>query len=213
MRLKRYGSGSIALGERSGDKPAGTRATDYIMILRNAVAVRLQGEARRRVVVRAFRCRLLALLRHAEGPRQCPLMREDRPAFRRGYCLALHGVDPRNIGAPPALGHSVVQLPMVNAGRDTTGREHRELYTARLWPREVWLLMVGRCWFTFASVLKRIQNRLIDIEALLDAFGDSVPNNPVTREFTEKQLNDKIPDDQKGRPSSPRAAAKKYSTR
>jgi hypothetical protein len=73
--------------------------------------------------------------------------------------------------------------------------------------------MVGRCWFTFASVLKQIQNRLIDIEALLDAFGDSVLNNPVTREFTEKQLNDKIPDDQKARPSSPRAAAKKYSTR
>jgi hypothetical protein len=33
------------------------------------------------------------------------------------------------------------------------------------------------------------------------------------REFTEKQLNDQIPDDQKTSPSSPRAAAKKYSTR
>jgi hypothetical protein len=43
VRLKRSGSGSIALGERSGDMSAGTRATDYFMILRIAVAVRLQG--------------------------------------------------------------------------------------------------------------------------------------------------------------------------
>ena len=73
MRLKRYGSGSIALGKRSGDKPAGTRATDYFMILRIAVAVRLQGEARRRVVMRAFRCRLLAPLAEINVVRStCP---------------------------------------------------------------------------------------------------------------------------------------------
>jgi hypothetical protein len=59
--------------------------------------------------------------------------------------------------------------------------------------------------------LNQIENRLIDIEVRL--AGD-VANKPVTlREFTEKQLNDKIPDDQKTNSPSPRAAAKKYSTR
>ena len=83
MRLKRYGSGSIALGERSGDKPAGTRATDYFMILRIAVAVRLQGEARRRVVVRAFRCRLLAPNGHADPIERCPLLGPKRKTSAR----------------------------------------------------------------------------------------------------------------------------------
>jgi hypothetical protein len=62
--------------------------------------------------------------------------------------------------------------------------------------------------------LKQIENRLIDIELRLDILGDDVVIKPVTlREFTEKQWNDKIPDDQKTNPSSPRAAAEKYSTR
>jgi hypothetical protein len=62
--------------------------------------------------------------------------------------------------------------------------------------------------------LNQVENRLMDIEVRLDTLGDDVANKPVTlREFTEKQLNDKIPDDQKTNPSSPRAAAKKYSTR
>jgi hypothetical protein len=62
--------------------------------------------------------------------------------------------------------------------------------------------------------LNQIENRLIDIEVRLATLGGDVANKPVTlREFTEKQLNDKISDDQKTNPSSPRAAAKKYSTR
>jgi hypothetical protein len=62
--------------------------------------------------------------------------------------------------------------------------------------------------------LRQIQNRLIDIEARLDALGGTVVNNPMTLcAFTEKQLNDQIPDNQKTHPSTPRAAAKKYSTR
>jgi hypothetical protein len=62
--------------------------------------------------------------------------------------------------------------------------------------------------------LRQIQNRLIDIEARLDVLGANVVNNPLTlRAFTEKQLNDQIPDYQKTHPSTPRAAAQKYSTR
>jgi hypothetical protein len=62
--------------------------------------------------------------------------------------------------------------------------------------------------------LNQIENRLIDIEVRLATFGRDVANKPVTlREFTEKQLNDKIPDDQKTNSPSPRAAAKKCSTR
>jgi hypothetical protein len=62
--------------------------------------------------------------------------------------------------------------------------------------------------------LNQIENRLIDIEVRLATLGSDVANKPVTlREFTEKQLNAKISDDQKTNPSSPRAAAKKYSTR
>ena len=62
--------------------------------------------------------------------------------------------------------------------------------------------------------LNQIENRLIDIEVRLATLTGDVANKPVTlREFTEKQLNDKIPDDQKTNSPSPRAAAKKYSTR
>ena len=61
--------------------------------------------------------------------------------------------------------------------------------------------------------LDQIENRLIDIEVPLAIFGGDVANKPVTlREFTEKHLNDKIPDNQKTS-TNPRAAAKKYSTR
>jgi hypothetical protein len=61
--------------------------------------------------------------------------------------------------------------------------------------------------------LDQIENRLIDIEVRLAIFGGDVANKPVTlREFTEKHLNDKIPDNQKTS-TNPRAAAKKYSTR
>jgi hypothetical protein len=62
--------------------------------------------------------------------------------------------------------------------------------------------------------LNQIENRLIDIEARLAVLGGDVANKPLTlREFTEKHLNDKIPDDQKTDSTNPRAAAKKYSTR
>jgi hypothetical protein len=62
--------------------------------------------------------------------------------------------------------------------------------------------------------LNQIENRLIDIEARLVVLGGDVANKPLTlREFTEKHLNDKIPDDQKTDSTNPRAAAKKYSTR
>jgi hypothetical protein len=62
--------------------------------------------------------------------------------------------------------------------------------------------------------LDQIENRLIDIEARLAVLGGDVANKPLTlREFTEKHLNDKIPDDQKADSTNPRAAAKKYSTR
>ena len=61
--------------------------------------------------------------------------------------------------------------------------------------------------------LDQIENRLIDIEVRLAIFGGDVATKPVTlREFTEKHLNDKIPDNQKTS-TNPRAAAKKYSTR
>jgi peptidoglycan hydrolase CwlO-like protein len=61
--------------------------------------------------------------------------------------------------------------------------------------------------------LQQIKNQLPEIKARLDALGSSsVADQPMTlREFTEKQLNGKRPDDQKADTSNPRAATKKYS--
>ena len=57
--------------------------------------------------------------------------------------------------------------------------------------------------------LQQIKRRLIDIEARVDALRTT--EKAVTlREFTEKQLNGKKPDDQETYASHPRTAAEKY---
>ena len=59
--------------------------------------------------------------------------------------------------------------------------------------------------------LQQIKRRLIDIEARVDALRTT--EKAVTlREFTEKQLNGKRPDDQVTYASHPRTAAEKYTT-
>ena len=59
--------------------------------------------------------------------------------------------------------------------------------------------------------LQQIKRRLIDIEARVDDLRTT--EKAVTlREFTEKQLNGKKPDDQETYASHPRTAAEKYTT-
>jgi hypothetical protein len=63
----------------------------------------------------------------------------------------------------------------------------------------------------FRRRLLDIKNRLPEIEARLEYLGAAAERRVTLREFTEKQLNDKGPNDQEANSSNPRAAAKKYS--
>jgi hypothetical protein len=62
----------------------------------------------------------------------------------------------------------------------------------------------------FRQRLLDITNRLLEIEACFEYLG-AAERRVTLREFTEKQLNDKGPNDQAANSSNSRAAAKKYS--
>jgi hypothetical protein len=63
----------------------------------------------------------------------------------------------------------------------------------------------------FRQRLLDIKNRLLEIEARFEYLGTAAERRVTLREFTEKQLNDKGPNDQAANSSNSRAAAKKYS--
>ena len=63
----------------------------------------------------------------------------------------------------------------------------------------------------FRQRLLDITNRLLEIEARFEYLGAAAQRRVTLREFTEKQLNDKGPNDQAANCSNSRAAAKKYS--
>jgi hypothetical protein len=69
------------------------------------------------------------------------------------------------------------------------------------------LEMLGK----FRRRLLDIKNRLLEMEARFEYLGAPAERRVTLREFTEKQLNDKGPNDQEANSSNPRAAAKKYS--
>jgi hypothetical protein len=61
--------------------------------------------------------------------------------------------------------------------------------------------------------LRQIERRLIDLQDRVDALRPTAADRSMTlREFTEKQLNGKRPDDQETYASYPRTAAEKYTT-
>jgi hypothetical protein len=63
----------------------------------------------------------------------------------------------------------------------------------------------------FRQRLLDIKNRLLEIEARFEYLGAAAERCVTLREFTEKQLNAKGPNDQEANSSNPRAAAKKCS--
>jgi hypothetical protein len=63
----------------------------------------------------------------------------------------------------------------------------------------------------FRQRLLDIKNRVLEIEARFEYLGAAAERRVTLREFTEKQLDDKGPNDQEANSSNPRAAAKKYS--
>jgi hypothetical protein len=64
----------------------------------------------------------------------------------------------------------------------------------------------------FRQRLLDIKKRLLEIEARFEYFSAAAERLVTLREFTEKYLNDKGPNDQEANSSNPRAAATKYST-
>jgi hypothetical protein len=63
----------------------------------------------------------------------------------------------------------------------------------------------------FRQRLLDIKNRVLEIEARFEYLGAAAERRVTLREFTEKQLDDKGPNDQEANSSNPRPTAKKYS--